>query len=181
MGHVRFSRMSDDGSEVSLRVLDVDQQLAVVADEPAPPAAPQEPRDDVTEDGPLDDVWESVLQIRPNLVAVADDETNPVWWVQPRRGPGHLATLAYAAGLLGGDDRVAAVAAHVDMLTELVAHERAARALDDDELESYEPFCVACWAEPESHAMVLADAVLERTRELVDALSQFGFRLGPSS
>lgn len=174
-GHGGVDRLDDDREDLNGEGLNGEGLNGERAEEPLEPHGTQRPS--------TASMFDGLVEIRPNLVALSDDATNPVWWVQPADGPGHLATLAYALGLLEPHVRVEALDAHLAVMADLVAHERSARALDDEawSTETYDPRCVACWAEPESHAMVLADAIAERARELVDALSQFPHRMDPTS
>lgn len=134
---------------------------------------------DVEPSGPTDlGEFAGLMELSTPMLAVSDDETNPVWWVTPRDRAGHLGTLAYVVGLMEPRDRAGAIKAHLDVLADLVAHERAAQSLQEDwQDQGFEPRCVACWSESETHLLVLSESICDRARELGDAMALFPFEV----
>lgn len=174
MSEVWFSETGAGGWRVELRLLGADQHLDRLLTEAI------EPSSEHLE--PVIPEWlTGLVLVEPAGATLSDEETNPSWWVQPPFGPGRLATLSYALGLLSTDLRAAAFEAHLAVLADLVAHERSVHDIlaGSDLLEGVvrRGQCAACQIEPELHVEFLAEAVAERARELVEALAQFPTRI----
>jgi hypothetical protein len=109
------------------------------------------------------------------LCSTRDEDVNPIWWVSGDDGRGAPSSLIEVLDLLAPDRRGPAVAAHLRMLGDIARHEQA--AVDVSDGISCDPFCTACITEPEVHAMVLADGLTLRAKELADALGVYAIEV----
>lgn len=179
---MHFSATGSNGCVVELVVLDADRMLDVTLAEGVDLftkkdfAAPLPTKENSSGESEALDSFSGIVVIGPNLVTLADEETNPVWWVRNKDQPGMLVTLSYALSLLEESDREAAIGAHLNVLRDLVDHERAARGISENDGDG-EARCVACVAEPDMHVEMLVDAIVTRTRDLVDAISLYQVKL----
>lgn len=186
---VGFSAVTRGGGTVTLRYLDTepgpalqrrgDAQEGVDPDPWDPGMPPGDSRADLSD---WQEVFSGMLEVSRPLVALCEDEVAPVWWLEGGREPSVIVTLPFALGIMEPEMRTGAVHAHMQALSDLVAHERDVRSIShadgDDPVDMLDlVHCASCMADPDVHAEVLAEAVLTRTGELLEALEGFGFRL----